>query len=53
MKLTIFSLLVSVSLLAQQPGGRGGTPPPAPKNLKLPTTLPGDYSVVLMLTALA
>src|SRR6266849_8905587 len=35
MQLFIFSLLVSVSLLAQQPGGRGGVPPPAPKNLKL------------------
>jgi len=29
------ALLVSVSLLAQQPGGRGAAPPPAPKNLKL------------------
>src|SRR5580700_5038951 len=27
--------LISVPLLAQQPGGRGTTPPPAPKNLKL------------------
>ena len=35
MKLFVFSLLVSVSLWAQQPGGRGATPPAAPKNLKL------------------
>jgi len=35
MQLLILSLLVSVSLLAQQPGGRGGAPPPTPKNLKL------------------
>ncbi|MSV35828.1 MAG: hypothetical protein EXQ47_09555 [Bryobacterales bacterium] len=28
-------LLVSVSLLAQQPGGGGAVPAPAPKNLKL------------------
>jgi hypothetical protein len=27
--------LISVPLLAQQPGGRGTVPPPAPKNLKL------------------
>jgi len=35
MQLLIFLLLVSISLLAQQPGGRGAVPPPAPKNLKL------------------
>src|SRR6266568_2637319 len=35
MQLFIYLLLVSVSLLAQQPGGRGAVPPPAPKNLKL------------------
>src|ERR1700680_3283657 len=35
MKLLVFSLLVSVSLLAQQPGGRYAPPPPAPKSLKL------------------
>jgi len=34
MQLLLFLLLVSVSLFAQQPGGRGG-PPPASKNLKL------------------
>src|SRR5713226_2648903 len=35
MRLFIYLLLGSVSLLAQQPGGRGAVPPPAPKNLKL------------------
>src|SRR6202049_2970454 len=35
MQLFISLLVVSVSLLAQQPGGRGAVPPPAPKNLKL------------------
>jgi len=35
MRLFTFSLLVSVSLYAQGQGGRGATPPPAPKNLKL------------------
>src|ERR1700687_2834054 len=35
MQLFIILLLVSVSLLAQQAGGRGAVPPPAPKNLKL------------------
>ena len=28
-------MLVSAPLFAQEPGGRGGVPPPAPKNLKL------------------
>jgi hypothetical protein len=31
----IFSLVLSFSLFAQQGGGRGATPPPAAKNLKL------------------
>src|SRR5207245_718362 len=35
MRLFTFSLLVSVSLFAQGQGGRGATPPPAPKNLKV------------------
>jgi Photosynthetic reaction centre cytochrome C subunit len=35
MKLLVFSLLVSVSLFAQQAGDRGANPLPAPKNLKL------------------
>ena len=35
MKLLVFSLLVSVSLFAQQGGDRGANPLPAPKNLKL------------------
>jgi Photosynthetic reaction centre cytochrome C subunit len=35
MQLILCLLVVSVSLLAQQPGGRGGAPLPAPKNLKL------------------
>jgi len=35
MQLILCLLLVSVSLLAQQPDGRGGAPLPAPKNLKL------------------
>ena len=35
MQLILCLLLVSVSLFAQQPGGRGGAPQPAPKNLKL------------------
>jgi hypothetical protein len=35
MQILIFLLLVSVSLFAQQPGGRGTNPPSAPKNLKL------------------
>jgi hypothetical protein len=35
MQLFISLLLVSVSLLAQQPGDRGAVPAPAPKNLKL------------------
>src|ERR1700694_4227701 len=34
MQLFLFLLLASVSLFAQQPGGRGG-PPPAPTHLKL------------------
>src|SRR6266852_5117695 len=35
MQLYVSLLLLSVPLLAQQAGGRGATPPPAPKNLKL------------------
>src|SRR5712691_6525091 len=35
MQLLISLLLLSVPLLAQQAGGRGAAPPPAPKNLKL------------------
>src|SRR3989449_170247 len=35
MRLFISSLLLSVPLLAQQAGGRGAAPLPAPKNLKL------------------
>jgi len=35
MQLSLSVLLVSVSLLAQQPGGGGAEPAPAPKNLKL------------------
>src|SRR5882762_2219553 len=35
MQLLITLLLLSVPLLAQQAGGRGANPPPAPKNLKL------------------
>jgi hypothetical protein len=34
MQLLLFLLVISVSLFAQEPGGRGG-PPPTPKNLKL------------------
>jgi len=35
MQLLVVSLVFSISLFAQQPGGRGATPTPAPKNLKL------------------
>src|SRR5437667_6562432 len=35
MQLLIFLLVQPVSLFAQQAGGRGATPPPAAKNLKL------------------
>ena len=35
MRKLIFLLLLPVSLFAQQQGGRGGAPAPAPKNLKL------------------
>jgi hypothetical protein len=35
LRLLIFLILVPASVIPQQRGGRGGTPAPAPKNLKL------------------
>ena len=44
----VLSLVLAVSLFAQQQGGRGATPAPAPKNLKVLKVATGPEVIQIM-----